>query len=170
MKLDKSIKKGKKPLTGLDLEEATEFIGQQGYFADYVEHFENLQEGIIKDRLLDVYFANPNVPFRCEKGYYRYFLPKAFIGQEFRPFTLEEFNRHYNIGDKVVFCKSGKEYDQNPEKLTMLYVGSIESYYGKDRIILGIKEYTFDELFENYCIYNCDKGWEWIPFGVRITE
>ena len=41
MKLDKRIKRGKKPLTPLDTEKAYEFIGKLCLFANYASYFEN---------------------------------------------------------------------------------------------------------------------------------
>ena len=42
MKLDERIKKGKKPLTPLDIEKAKEFIGELCLFSNYASYFENL--------------------------------------------------------------------------------------------------------------------------------
>ena len=42
MKLDSRIKRGKKPLTPLDLEKAKEFIGKPCLFSNYASYFENL--------------------------------------------------------------------------------------------------------------------------------
>ena len=41
MKLDKRIKRGKKPLTPLDIEKAYEFIGKLCLFSNYASYFEN---------------------------------------------------------------------------------------------------------------------------------
>ena len=44
MKLDSRIKRGKKPLTPLDIENAKEFIGELCLFANYASYFENLDK------------------------------------------------------------------------------------------------------------------------------
>ena len=52
MKLDKRIKRGKKPLTPLDLEKAYEFIGKVCLFSNYASYFENLD---LVDPRIDFY-------------------------------------------------------------------------------------------------------------------
>lgn len=42
MKLDPRIKKGKKPLTPLDIEKAKEFIGKECYFTNDLREYEDL--------------------------------------------------------------------------------------------------------------------------------
>ena len=52
MKLDSRIKRGKKPLTPLDIEKAKEFIGEPCLFSNYAPFFENLDK---VDRRIDFY-------------------------------------------------------------------------------------------------------------------
>lgn len=52
MKLDPRIKRGKKPLTPLDIEKAKEFIGEACLFSNYASYFENLD---LVDPRIDFY-------------------------------------------------------------------------------------------------------------------
>ena len=88
MKLDKRIKRGKKPLTPLDLEKAYEFIGKVCLFSNYASYFENLD---LVDPRIDFYQLSSinekdenDSPFRGMgmffiHGNFRYCLPAEWI-------------------------------------------------------------------------------------------
>ncbi len=77
MKLDSRIEKLSDILTCVDIEEAKQFINQNGYFADHIELFENLADRrygtlvkVIDDR---------DEPFYAQTGlvHWTYFLPEC---------------------------------------------------------------------------------------------
>lgn len=88
MKLDKRIKRGKKPLTPLDTEKAYEFIGKLCLFANYASYFENFD---LVDPRADFYQLcsinekdENDSPFRgiglfSMHGNFRYCLPAEWI-------------------------------------------------------------------------------------------
>ena len=53
MKLDSRIIEGRKPLTCFDTDEAKQFIGQEGYFANSIDEFCDLND-VIDGKLFDV--------------------------------------------------------------------------------------------------------------------
>lgn len=88
MKLDKRIKRGKKPLTPLDIEKANEFIGELCLFANYASYFENLdlvdpRTDFYQLRTIDEKTDNDS-PFHGRgmflmHGEFRYCLPAKWI-------------------------------------------------------------------------------------------
>ena len=61
MKLDSRIIEGKKPLTCFDSEGAKQFIDKDGYFANSIDEFCNLNN-VIYGKLFDV-DDSTNIPF-----------------------------------------------------------------------------------------------------------
>ncbi len=88
MNLDKRIKKGKKPLTPLDVEKAGAFIGKLCLFANHASYFENLdlvdpRVDFFQLRTIDEKDENDS-PFRgigmfLMGGNFRYCLPAEWI-------------------------------------------------------------------------------------------
>lgn len=88
MNLDSRIKKGKKPLTPLDIEKAKEFVGELCLFANYASYFENLD---LIDPRIDFYkFRSINEKTDNDRPFYgsgmfplcgnfRYCLPAKWI-------------------------------------------------------------------------------------------
>lgn len=88
MKLDPRIKRGKKPLTPLDIEKAHEFIGKLCLFANYASYFENFD--LVDPRVNFYQLCSINKkdendsPFRgigmfSMPGNFRYCLPAEWI-------------------------------------------------------------------------------------------
>lgn len=178
MTLDPKIIEGKKPLTGFDVEEAQDFIGEDGYFSNSVKDFESLhhtRQGTLKETIV----SSKDSPFLIGDNTYRYFLPRRWVTDvepkpepKWKPYDTESWERQYDIGDAVEYrCKNGDDKElENVRFVAYLgrtnYVNS-----GKILILLGDMWYTFEELFENYEIhdyrYNSNHMVEWRPFGYR---
>lgn len=76
MNLDKRIKSKFDILTCFDVEEAKSFIGQKGYFTDFIENFQNLSKRCY-GTLIEI--KNDTYTFECEgvADYWKFFIPES---------------------------------------------------------------------------------------------
>lgn len=169
MKLDTKILPGRKPLTCFDTEEAKKFINKLGYFTNEFCHFEYLKQcpyGYL--RRVD----GNRKPFVISNSnqQYEFFIPIEWLTeQEFRPFTLDEFNAIYQIGDLITFrSKNG----------TLKIVGSYSGYAVLNNdymtpsdcgINIGSKYYSLQTFFNDYELFN-EESESWQPFGTEVTK
>ena len=91
MNLDARIKSISDIFTCINMEEAKQFIGQRGYFADCMVSFEDLSQRELYnlDRI-----DEDDVPFVSGNVHWRYFLPVDNlkpVKKKYRPYTIEEF-------------------------------------------------------------------------------
>lgn len=77
--------------------------------------------------------------------------------EEYRPFTLSEWLRRYNLGDIVVLRLKGGDFPRHS-----LFVEYLEN---DDIIVLGNKTFTFQDLFIKFELSD-ERSGEWVPFGV----
>lgn len=176
MTLDPKIIEGKKPLTVFDIDEAQDFIGEDGYFSNSVKDFESLHH-TRQGTLLET--ESGDYAFLIGDNTYRYFLPGEWVADvkpkpepKWKPYDLDSWWKHYDIGDAVEYrCKNSDSKELENVKF-VAYLGRINYVNsGKILILLGDIWYTFEELFENYEIhdyrYNNSHMVEWRPFGVK---
>ncbi len=174
MTLDPKIIEGKKPLTGFDVDEAQDFIGEDGYFSDSVKDFESLHH-TRQGTLLGT--ESGDYVFLIGDNTYRYFLPRKWVTDakpepKWKPYDLDSWWKHYDIGDAVEYrCKNSDDKELENVRF-VAYLGSTNYVNsGKVLILLGDTWYTFEELFENFEIhdyrYNNNHQVEWRPFGYR---
>lgn len=173
MELDKRIKEGKRPLTAFDVMES-KFIGTDCYFSDKASDYgdlSNCQVGCLlsRDGMTGVFNATKNNSY----ANFDYCLPCEWVNEEksepepkYRPFSLEEFLKIFDVGDQIGFrCKD------NGEVKYAMFVGYTDGFFadntdkidGENDVMIGIYRYSFSYLFENYDLYFED---EWQPFGV----
>lgn len=172
MKLDKRIIDGKKPLTCFDIEEAKKYVGKDCYFSSKFENFENLSK-VPHATLHNV--DDCHTPFQCygKDGvlcYDCFILPCEWVEQKneitFEPYTLETFEKEFNIGDVVVFRE--KDDDSAEGKYyKCMYSGYIQKPENKLLILLGAWLFDFTDLFLLYEIY---RNGTWEPFGRKANE
>ena len=168
MELDKRIKKGKRPLTCFDTEQAKEFFGKQCYFANNIEDFSNLDNAnVLKGFLTDI---DEEMISGCFKStgfrlsfFGHFIVPCEWVKPEkkYRAFTLAEWIDQYEIGDIIHYRSKSGEIE-----LRHMYVGTRHSQGIKKiivKITLGDVSHTLDYLFEDYEI---EVNGEWQPFGV----
>ena len=172
MELDSRIIEGKRPLSCFDTEEAKQFDGKEGYFANSIDEFCDLNE-VIDGKLFDV-DDSTNIPFNCsdtvgDDYYYSFFLPKEWVKNEpeWRPYLIDEWLQEHNFGDMIEF-----RHKSIKRELTAMFTGQIREIDGTMRIILGANAYDFDELFEHYELIDKtnDGKFVWRPFGVEVKE
>ena len=174
MKLDSRILKGKKPLDCFDVEEAKQFIGKKGYFCDHRSGFtniSNLVEDVLRDITPDDNYCEV---YKTNCTSWEYFLPEEWIKEpeekpekKYRPFSLEEFLKIFDIGDQIGFRSK-----DNGEVKYAMFVGYTDDFFadnsdrsdGENDVMIGIYRFSLSYLFENYDLYFED---EWQPFGIE---
>lgn len=160
MELDKRIKSLSDIMTCFDIEKARQFIGQNGYFSNYISDFkctESCKYGTLEDVFDD------EDTFQLKSSVYYYFIPESSLKskeKKYRPYkNTEEFFKKTN--HKVGSLISIKDKMSNVEKHLMI-VG-----YSDNFLYLGSLYYPLSELFDKFEIYDwTGKKDEWIPFGV----
>jgi len=174
MELDKRIKKGKRPLTCFDTEQAMKFIGKQCYFSDDATDFMDLDKAdgdsmFYVAELQNIWTAEEYC-FADNSNDWRFILPLEWVKSEesekkYRPYTLAEWADKHEIGEIIHFS-----YKDGRQEFNVMYTGyviehgeDIEDIRTTGRIMLINMGYLLQELFERYEI--CING-EWQPFGV----
>jgi hypothetical protein len=158
MELDKRIDDIRvKLMTCFNTDEAKQYLGQQGFFADEIYAYHDLDH--VDFRTLDRVDGD-HVPFVAGDLCYQFFLPAAYVRpaeeKKGRPFTLDEFRAKFPLLSPVTF----KEKKEGIPK-TFCFIG----YKADGRIILGNNWCSLNNLFENYELQ--DKDGNWVPFGVE---
>lgn len=180
-KLDKRIQKVtdiKTPFSE-DFEELSNYIGFNAYGADDANCFHDLDVcffGALK-RVNNESYDSLNFSFTIDNGKpeegampFRYMIlekdleSKEKKEKKYRPFTLEEFQQFFTIGQPIKFRR--KAY----RKLThnVMFIGYREDDMGLI-VLLGNAAYSLKELFEEY-EYFFENGKTWVLFGVEVEE
>lgn len=168
MNLDKRIKSKLDILSCFDIEKAKEFVGQKCYFANDLYCF-SVVETCYYDTLTEV-FKDGSSPFKDDDGcYWNLFIPESVLKpkpkeKKFRPYTIEEFQKIFTIGQPIKFRFKGI----NTEK-TLLLIG-YEIFYEDNNsepyILIGYETFKLDELLEEYEWQESGSN-VWKPFGVE---
>lgn len=158
MELDKRIKKGKRPLTCLDIEQAREFVGKECIFSDKYENFKNLDKYLFVDNSdysailsIDDYTRNGDYVFRNAKNgaHYSLILPLEWakeLEKKWRAYTIAEFQETFTVGRAVRFRRK----DAPTKEHLLAFGGYYTLHDGRVSILFGIHLYTLEELFEQY--------------------
>ena len=178
MELDKRIKEGKRPLNCFDTEQAMQFIGKQCYFSDDATDFMDLDKAdgdtlFYVAELQNIWTAEEYC-FADNSNAYRFILPFEWVKPEeskepekkYRPFSLEEFLKIFDIGDQIDF--KGKGYcDEVKVAMFTGYITDVDrsddETPGAVELMLGCFHYSLLDLFKDYELFLDD---EWQPFGV----
>lgn len=149
MNLDIRIKSISDIFTCINIEEAKQFIGKRGYFADCMISFEDLSQRELYT--LDS-IDDDDVPFVSGNVHWRYFLPVDNLKpteKKYRSYTLMEFNDKFTIGRPIKYRLKGRAGREHYLMLLGFWLTS-----DKDQTIpyisIGHFTYTLDELFEEY--------------------
>ena len=167
MKLDERIKSLSDVLTCFDVEKAKQFVGQRGYFVDFIESYQNLVNRCY-GTLIEI--KDDNYAFKCEVAadYWRFFIPESRLKpkeKKYRPYTLMEFTDKFTVGQPIKFREKGNEGSER-----YLILNGYQHEQRKDQtttfIYLGSYPYTLDELFN---AYEWQKHYteDFEPFGVE---
>lgn len=174
MKLDPKIKSLSDILTCFNIEEAKQFIGQKGYFADDLALYTCLakrQYGVLNQ----IFDSEYDRPFQLNEGglYWGFFIPESRLKsaeekpkvKKWRPYTLAEFENKFHIGLPIKFRRKG-------EKVNDWYsvLGGYWNHQVGDEVLtyifIGPVQYTLNELFEDY-EWQSHYTEDFQPFGVE---
>lgn len=164
MKLDPRIIEGKRPLNAFDTEEAKQFIGKEGYFADCLVVFTNV--GRNKKCMLTVIDEKAQSCFKDDSVYWDYFLPAEWVKEpekKYRPFTNEEFLALFDSG-KLHSIR--KKNEKGRYIITDVY---FNDDYEKDTVFVRLNNCDAGAGVR-YLVYNGYEyfdGKDWQPFGVE---
>ena len=114
MKLDPKIIEGKRPLTCFDAEEAKQFIGKEGYFANCLRVFKTIE--YFEKWTLTAVDEKEERCFKDATGgnYWNHFLPAEWVKEpekKYRPFTNEEFFSLFDSGKLHSIRKKNEKGD-----------------------------------------------------------
>lgn len=168
MKLDSRIKTLSDILTCFDIEEAKQFIGQKGYFEDYLDKYNSLEVSEY-GTLTEV--VDNEAPFKSDnRCHWRFFIPESLVENVecySRPFSIIEFKGNL---PKMIFPDDlihFRNKDTGFEEYAQRYNGYIVS--SQDTVIcLGSREYSLKDLFEKF--EYLDKDGSWNTFGVEEND
>lgn len=143
---------------------AAQFIGKPGYFADYLDYFDDLDDR--GPKVLTEINDESGCFFSDEASIsgYSYFIPEELLLQKskilkYRPYKMEEFLREYSIGENIFKIRDKRE----PEYVYQhLFIGS-----SKSLVNLGGWSLSLEQLFDKFEIgEGCGPDETWHPFGV----
>ena len=167
MKLDNKVKEDYIIFSCFGTEQAKQYVDTMGYFTDDISDFNNLDD-CYYDTLNRV-DDNSSRPFfnKYLSKYFTFFLPEKFIKQrqakkKYRPYTLEEFNDKFTIGQPFFFRRKGDLLE-----LYLVRDGYEDRKQGDKKVhFIGGEAYTLDELFNEYEWQEyCAEDYK--PFGVE---
>lgn len=169
---DKRIKSEKIIFNYLNRAEAFKYVGKYGYFADYLDEFNDLTK--VTATVLDE-IRNIEECFFCDKsiGGFRYFIPVELLADKaiglipkYRPYTLGEFVTEFKLGETKINVKNK---DHNVESV-VLFTG-YEDWPGEQIVHLGSWAYSLKTLFEKFEIKRWVNGrCAWVPFGQKTAD
>lgn len=163
MELDKRIKSLSDILTCFDIEDAKQYIGQEGYFADVNSSYHKLDDSAygtltaIKDNAYPFKMGNNDI--------WRFFIPESRLleikEKKFRPYTIEEFQKIFTLGSPIKFRR--KDAKEHPVNLVFLGYTWLND---RTAVEIGHEKYFLDVLLNDFEWYNEYKD-EYTPFGVE---
>lgn len=167
MELDPRIIKGKRPLMAFDTEEAKQFIGKEGYFAECLAEFAAIVL-YMKRAMLTAIDEESQQCFRdaADGDYWDYFLPVEWVQEpekKCRPFTNEEFLALFDAG-KLHSIR--KKNEKGRYIITDIY---FNDEYEKGTIFVKLNHCNagFAMIFLVNNGYEYFDGEDWQPFGVE---
>lgn len=164
MKLDPRIKSEDDIFHYFNRKKAAQYIGKPGYFADYLDYFDDLDARVPK--VLTEINDESGCFFSDEASIsgYSYFIPEELLLQKskilkYRPYKMEEFIREYAIGESIFKIRDKRD----PEYIyQFLFIGC-----SKSLVYLGGWALSLDDLFNYYeFAEGCGPDETWHSFGV----
>lgn len=169
---DKRIKSEKIIFNYLNRAEAFKYVGKYGYFADYLDEFNDLTK--VTATVLDE-IRNVEGCFFCDKaiGGFRYFIPVELLAdkaigltQKYRPYTLGEFITEFKLGETKINVRN----KDHAVESVVLFTG-YEDWPVNPIVHLGSWAYSLETLFQKFEI----KRWvndrcAWVPFGQKTAD
>ena len=147
---------------------ANQYIGDEGYFADNLSDFSNLDT--CRSGMLVGVETKLDHPYYCRgvsnsgviiNGNFSFFLPGIAVMKEkkFRPYTFEEL--------PIKVCDTIYLKNKNNGIVERCLCISISAEDNQIKsIAFGLNSYSIQELFENY-VWRYSDLWDFEPFGVE---
>ena len=146
---------------------ADQYIGQEGYFADKLSDFSNLDT--CRSGMLAGVETKADHPYYCAvsdggviiNGNFSFFLPEIAVMKEkkFRPYTFEELP--IKVCDTIYLKNKSTGIIE-----TCLCISILDEGNQIKSIAFGLNSYSIQELFENY-VWRYSDLWDFQPFGVE---
>ncbi len=160
-----------------DTEQAKQYIGQEGYYADHIEELDNYIKNkshigtlCLIDNNFDIY------RFVFNKGYFAFFLPLDKVKKtelkkkevKYRPCrTIEEVDELLSEDSVKHYCFVGSDlclrYRATPNIIKHVLIVHLEVKSNTNELVF-INSYTPSYMFKNFEIKIAD---DWVPFGVK---
>ena len=169
MELDKRIKALTDIITCFkeDRSRAEKCIGQNGYFADDMMSFNNL-EGCIYGKL-EAICIGEDYPFKCVPAdiHYAFFIPESVLKpkekeKKYRPFanTSEFFIKTSFEEGELIYMRS----KQHKYEYHLMLIG----WTYNELMLGGLRSLDLTELFDKFELWDGED--KFIPFGVEEEE
>lgn len=177
MKIDPKL--GKTPFNCFTTHDAEKYIGKYGYFSNFLESFNNINDEHINFGVLTEINHELNTPFIMEReGGHRFFVPASTVRAtdlklDYRPYkNLYEFRSDFNVGDTI-----SVKYKINGRTYAVMYLGDSfitnesNSEFNDIKVNLGGSWFYLNDLFNDFEVYEWSKTENRNvrrPFGVKI--
>lgn len=158
-------------LSALTLEEAEQYKGKEGYFANNIKDLQSEVNNNRIDTLCEIKEeAQWGLVFQYHYGLVGHdcsslFLPTDKVKEvevKYRPFSLEEFLDRFSIGTKISFRR--RDMTRSTYGLFEGYQTANDQTEKSHILIICSLWYSLNELFNNY--EYLDEHGNWQPFGV----
>lgn len=159
----------------LNVDEAKVYEDKKGYFGNSLDDLQRAVEADNSDFLVKVMTTDTeSKPFISVSGpcdgllHNALFLPVDRVKKvknEYRPFTLFEFNETFKLGQIITFRSADTDKGIFGKSI---YTGYLYTEDGDIKIDLAGHLYTLDELLETFEYQNTYGGW--YKFGVYVGE
>lgn len=164
MKLDSRIKDILYIADCFTVDNYKQYIGTECYFSNEISNFADL-DNCTKGNL-DAVYDDSVLPYGSKERGYSFCLASVFVERkqpDFRPFTINEFNRRFEFGARITFrLKDRTRYFYLPY-IGNEYLSEDKDYPDEDGVHLGVYAISLQDLFNDY---EYRVGDEWRPFGV----
>ena len=142
-----------------------QYVGTECYMTDFIDRFRDLS--MCKKAVLTRIADGLDSPYVHDEVYFRFCLASVFVEQkqtELRPFTINEFNRRFEFGERITFrLKDRTRYFYLPY-IGNEYMSEDKDYPDEDGVNFGSYAISLQDLFDDY---EYRVGDEWRPFGVE---
>ncbi len=140
------------------------YIGTECYMTSEISDYSNLDKCIkaVLRRVED----DEIYPYKSDKQTFQFCLASVFVEPkqtELRPFTIDEFNRRFEFGERITFRLKDRTHYFYLPYIGNEYMSETKDYPDEDGVHLGVYAISLQDLFNDY---EFRVGDEWRPFGV----
>lgn len=141
------------------------YIGTECYMTSEISDYSNLDKCIkaVLRRVED----DEIYPYKSDKQTFQFCLASVFVERkqtELRPFTIDEFNRRFEFGERITFRLKDRTHYFYLPYIGNEYMSETKDYPDEDGVHLGVYAISLQDLFNDYEYLFED---DWMPFGVE---